>query len=71
MAAIALGGGAGIFGLLVHSLFDFNLHLPSHAMVFLLLSVIISHIGATVDQPMKAEPASNAVAQNLIREASS
>jgi O-antigen ligase len=71
MAAIALGGGAGIFGLLVHSLFDFNLHLPSHAMVFLLLSMVISHIGATVDQPMKAEPASNAVAQNLIREASS
>jgi len=31
VAAIALGGGAGLFGLLVHSLFDFNLHLPSHA----------------------------------------
>lgn len=71
MAAIAIGGGAGLFGLLVHSLFDFNLHLPSHALVFLLFSVIISHIGATADQPMKADPASKAVAQNLIREASS
>src|SRR5262249_6545338 len=32
-AAIALGGGAGLFGLLLHSFFDFNLHLPSHALV--------------------------------------
>src|SRR5262245_24273087 len=32
VAAIALGGGAGLFGLLVHSLFDFNLHFPSHAL---------------------------------------
>jgi O-antigen ligase len=70
MAAIALGGGAGLFGLLVHSLFDFNLHLPSHALVFLLLSMVISHIGATVDATMKAEPASMSVAQH-IREASS
>jgi O-antigen ligase len=67
MAAIALGGGAGIFGLLVHSLFDFNLHLPSHALVFLLLSMVISHIGATVDETtIKAEPASMSVAPNLI-----
>jgi O-antigen ligase len=51
MAAIALGGGAGVFGLLVHSLFDFNLHLPSHAMVFLVLTTVISRIGATVVEP--------------------
>jgi O-antigen ligase len=69
MAAIALGGGAGLFGLLVHSLFDFNLHLPSHALVFLLLSMVISHIGATVDATMKAESASMSVAPH-IREAS-
>lgn len=71
MAAIALGGGAGLFGLLVHSLFDFNLHLPSHAMVFLLLSTVISHVGATVDEPVKANPAFMSVATSLIREASS
>ena len=45
LAAIALGGGAGLFGLLVHSLFDFNLHLPSHALVFLILSTVISQGG--------------------------
>src|SRR5882672_240293 len=70
MAAIALGGGAGLFGLLVHSIFDFNLHLPSHAMVFLLLSMVISHVGATVDEPVKAESASMSVAPRLMREAS-
>jgi O-antigen ligase len=70
-AAIALGGGAGLFGLLVHSLFDFNLHLPSHATVFLLLSVVISNIGATVDELVKSEPAYLSVATSLIRRASS
>jgi O-antigen ligase len=70
-AAIALGGGAGLFGLLVHSLFDFNLHLPSHATVFLLLSVVISNIGATVDEPVKAEHAYLSVGTSLIRRASS
>jgi O-antigen ligase len=67
MAGIALGAGAGLFGLLVHSLFDFNLHLPSHAIVFLLLSMVISHVGATVDEPMMAEPAYMSVAPDLIR----
>jgi O-antigen ligase len=69
-AAMAIGGGAGLFGMLVHSLFDFNLHLPSHALVFLLLSMVISHIGTTVDEPVKVEPASGSVATSLIREAS-
>jgi O-antigen ligase len=72
-AAIALGGGAGLFGLLVHSLFDFNLHLPSHAMVFLLLSVVISNIGATVGEPVDesvpAQPAYLSVSTSLIRRA--
>jgi O-antigen ligase len=44
--ALALGGGAGIFGLLVHSLFDFNLQLPSNAMLFLLLVAVVSHTAA-------------------------
>jgi O-antigen ligase len=73
-AAIALGGGAGLFGLLVHSLFDFNLHLPSHAMVFLLLSMVISNIGATVGEPVdesvQAKPAYLSAATSLIRRAS-
>jgi O-antigen ligase len=70
VAALALGGGAGLFGLLVHSVFDFNLHLPSHAMVFLLLSMVISHVGATVKEPVKAESASMSVTPRIIREAS-
>jgi O-antigen ligase len=37
IAGLALGGGAGIVGLLTHSLFDFNLQLPATAMLFLLL----------------------------------
>ena len=44
--AIALGCGAGIFGLLTHSLFDFNLQLPSNALLFLLLAAVVSHTGA-------------------------
>jgi hypothetical protein len=44
--ALALGAGAGIFAILVHSLFDFNLQLPSNALLFLVLSAIV---GATAD----------------------
>jgi O-antigen ligase len=69
-AAVAIGGGAGLFGLLVHSVFDFNLHLPSHAMTFLLLSMMISQVGTTVDEPVEADAASVSVAPHLLREAS-
>ncbi|HEY8460098.1 MAG TPA: O-antigen ligase family protein [Blastocatellia bacterium] len=70
-AAISLGGGAGLFGMLVHSAFDFNLHLPSHAIVFLFLSTVISQAGASVREAAKADTASVSVAPRLIREASS
>ena len=39
-AAVAAGSGAGIFAMLVHSLFDFNLQLPSNALLFLVLSAM-------------------------------
>jgi len=42
LRAFAIGGGAGLFGLLIHSLFDFNLQLPSNALLFLLLAAIVS-----------------------------
>jgi O-antigen ligase len=42
IAGLALGSGAGIVGLMAHSLFDFNLQLPSNAMLFLLLCSIAS-----------------------------
>jgi O-antigen ligase len=70
VAAISIGGGAGLFGMLVHSVFDFNLHLPSHAIVFLFLSTVISHVGVTVREAVKDEPASVSVAPRLFREAS-
>jgi O-antigen ligase len=46
--ALAIGGGAGIFGLLVHSVFDFNLQIPSNALLFLLLTAAVSQAGAKV-----------------------
>ncbi|HXG91039.1 MAG TPA: O-antigen ligase family protein [Blastocatellia bacterium] len=42
----ALGGSGGIVGMLVHSLFDFNLQLPSNALLFLLLASIVSQLAA-------------------------
>lgn len=47
-AGMALGSGAGMFAMLVHSLFDFNLQLPSNALLFLVLSVIATYVGARV-----------------------
>src|SRR5262249_40786359 len=70
-AAIALGGGAGLFGLLLHSFFDFNLHLPSHAVVFLLLSTVISTVGDTVDDPISSKVISTPWSTGVIHEVSS
>lgn len=42
LAGLSLGAGAGIFGLMVHSLFDFNLQLPSNSLLFLLLVAVAS-----------------------------
>jgi O-antigen ligase len=64
LAGIALGSGAGLFGLLVHSVFDFNLHLPSHALLFLVLSMVVSYIGATVDQRVKSSTIASGLNQN-------
>ncbi len=44
MAALALGCGGGVFAMLVHSLFDFNLQLPSNALLYLLLVAVIANI---------------------------
>ena len=38
--AIHAGGVAGIAGLLLHSLVDFNLHIPSNAILFLMLAAV-------------------------------
>lgn len=46
MAGLALGCGGGVFALLVHSLFDFNLQLPSNALLFLVLVAVIAYISS-------------------------
>jgi O-antigen ligase len=46
VAGLALGSGTSIFAMLVHSLFDFNLQLPSNALLFLFLSAIASQVCA-------------------------
>ena len=46
VSGFALGGGAGIFAILVHSLFDFNLQIPSNSLLFLVLCAVVSGIGA-------------------------
>ncbi|HEY3137910.1 MAG TPA: O-antigen ligase family protein [Blastocatellia bacterium] len=46
VSALALGSGAGLFAMLVHSLFDFNLQVPSNALLFLLLSAVATRAGA-------------------------
>jgi O-antigen ligase len=40
-AGMAVGCGGGIFALLVHSLFDFNLQIPSNALLFLFLVAVV------------------------------
>ena len=48
LRALGLGSAAGVFALLVHSLFDFNLQIPSNALLFLFLAAIVSRAGAAV-----------------------
>ena len=47
LRALGLGAAAGIFALLVHSLFDFNLQIPSNALLFLILSAIVWRVTTT------------------------
>lgn len=43
MSVMALGCGGGLTAMLVHSLFDFNLQIPSNALLFLALTAIVSN----------------------------
>jgi O-antigen ligase len=44
MSGLALGCAGGLFAMLVHSLFDFNLQLPSNALLFLVLTSVVSQV---------------------------
>jgi O-antigen ligase len=59
-AGLALGCGGGLFALLVHSAFDFNLQIPSNALLFVFLSAIVSRIAATVNEHKSAGQAARA-----------
>ncbi|MDX2029104.1 MAG: O-antigen ligase family protein [Blastocatellia bacterium] len=71
LAGLSLGYGAGALGLLTHSMFDFNLHLPSHALLFLIFSAIVSQIAVLADQPVRVYPAPAPAPVNLYNEVSS
>lgn len=46
LRTLALGTASSIFTMLIHSLFDFNLQLPSNALLFLTLSAALYQIGS-------------------------
>jgi O-antigen ligase len=54
--SLALGSGAAIFGMLVHSLFDFNLQVPSTALLFLLMCAIAYSAGKRAEGNRKGVP---------------
>jgi len=56
LAGLALGCGTGVFAMLVHSVFDFNLQVPSNALLFLLLSAVVTQIGAAVRDKKEGSP---------------
>ena len=47
-SVMALGCGGGLVAMLVHSLFDFNLQIPSNALLFLTMIATVSNIQASV-----------------------
>src|SRR5262245_53136639 len=55
MAATALGASSGLFALMVHSLFDFNLQIPSNALLFLVLTSVVSRIAAAATSKKEEE----------------
>jgi O-antigen ligase len=62
IAGFALASGASVFSLLVHSLFDFNLQIPSNALLFLIHAAVLSSIAASVPEGRSAVVASRAKA---------
>lgn len=47
MGGVALGAATGCFGLLVHSFFDFNMQIPSNALVFLVVASLVVRAAST------------------------
>jgi O-antigen ligase len=71
LAGLALASGAGIFGILVHSLFDFNLQIPSNALLFLVLVAVASSVAAIVrdseiSAPLSARPGAGEIGKERV-----
>ncbi len=47
-AGLAIGSGAAIFSMSVHSIFDFNLQLPATALLFLILTAVSANLSASL-----------------------
>lgn len=65
MAGFALASGASVFSLLVHSLFDFNLQIPSNALLFLIHAAVLSSIAASAPEGRSAVAAGRAKTGDL------
>jgi hypothetical protein len=50
MSGTALGAAGGMFALFVHSLFDFNFQIPSNALLFLVLTSVVSYVAGEVNR---------------------
>jgi O-antigen ligase len=50
MSGTALGAGGGMFALFVHSLFDFNFQIPSNALLFIVLTSVVSQIASAATE---------------------
>jgi O-antigen ligase len=50
LSGLAIGVGGGLTAILVHSLFDFNLQIPSNALLFLVLSSIAAGVAVAAPE---------------------
>jgi O-antigen ligase len=64
LAGLAAGCGGGLVSILVHSLLDFNLQIPSNALLFLFLLAVVSRIALIVDESKNEKAVSRAVHTN-------
>lgn len=55
-AVLALGCGGGLAAMAVHSFFDFNLQIPSNALLFLLLTALAARLGQPATTVASKQP---------------
>ena len=70
LAALALGSGGSLVGMMVHSIFDFNLQLPSHALLLVLLTAVLARVNVLEASPavmpiLEHDPAKKALVNTV------